>query len=274
MSDAFAATLRQAWMRALVRWPDIGLDEDEYLSYARGSDQVATPAGLEDLVLALACLRQYNAALRHFERDVISGIGPAIARIEVRPDAVDEVKQQLRTRLFTGPDAKIADYRGSGPLAAWVNVSAIRTALNLRRADRRAERHTTGADLDDPLADLVLAVDTLDVELELLKARFRGAFSGAVRAACRDLGDRDRALLKMQLLDGHGIDVIARLYGVHRSTAARWRHRAREALQHGARARLQAKLSLDTREAKMVERLLHTQLSVSFSGLADEPVTG
>lgn len=272
MSDAFADSLRQAWMRALARWPNIELDEDDYLSHARDSDGLATPAGLEDLVLALACLRQHRAALRHFERDIMSGVGAAIARIEVRPDAVDEVKQRLRTRLLTGAEPRIAHYRGAGPLAAWVNVSAIRTALNARRADRRAERHTTGAaDLDDPLAELVLAVDTLDVELELLKTRFRGAFSGAVRAACRDLGDRDRALLKMQLLDGHGIDVIAGLYDVHRSTAARWMHRARQALQNGARARLQAVLSLDTVEAQMVERLLHTQLSVSFSGLADDP---
>lgn len=271
MSDASAEPLRQAWTRALVRWPDIALKQEDFLTYTTRTDPVATAECLEDLVLAWACLRQDRAALRHFEREVISGVGPAIARIEVRPDAVDEVKQQLRTRLLAGPDPKITHYQGRGPLAAWVNVSAIRTALNLRRADRRAESYTANpGEHDDPLAELVLAVDTLDVELELLKARFRGPLSGAIRAACRDLGERDRALLRMQLLDGHGIDVIARLYDVHRSTAARWMHRARQALQGGARTRLRAALSLDTGQAQMVERLLHTQLSVSFSGLADQ----
>ena len=221
------------------------------------------------MVLACACLLGDRGGLRAFERDVMEGVGAAIARIETRPDAVDDVKQQLRTRLLTGPDAKLRDYRGSGPLVAWVNVSAIRTALNLRRsANRKQRRETPSEDGDDPLANLVLAVDTLDVELELLKSRFRQAFSGAIRAACRELSERDRALLKMQLLDGHGIDVVAKLYDVHRSTAARWMHRAREALQSGARARLQADLRMNTVDAQLVERLLYTQVSVSFSGLS------
>lgn len=34
---------------------------------------------------------------------------------------------------------------------------------------------------------------------------------------------------------------------------------------------MQAALSLGTGQAQMVERLLHTQISVSFSGLADDP---
>lgn len=220
------------------------------------------------MMLAHACLQGDRAALRVFERDIMQGVGPAIARIETRPDAIDEVKQQLRTRLLTGADAKLKEFRGRGSLLGWVNVSAIRTALNLRRSARRQERRMGPEEGEDPLAELVLAADTLDIELELLKARFRGAFSVAIRAACRALGERDRTLLKMQLLDGHGIDVIAKLYDVHRSTAARWMHKAREALQEGARTRLQADLGINTVDARMVEKLLHTQLSVSFSGLA------
>ncbi len=271
MSDAPLEAARQAWARARTRWPDIELEQADYLAHVAPDVETATPEGLEDMVLALACLRQDRAALRHFERDVIRDVDPAIARIETRAHAVDEVKQGLRTRLLTGPEPKIARYRGRGPLLAWVRVSAIRAALNHRRTERRADGlGPPPADHDDPLAELVLSVDSLDVELELLKARFRDAFSAAVRDACRGLGERDRALLKMQLLDGHGIDVIAGLYDVHRSTAARWMHRARQALQHGARARLQATLAIDTVEARMVERLLHTQLSVSFSGLADD----
>ncbi len=258
--------LREACSRARTRWPEIDLEPDEFFAHAAPHEPVASPAGLEDMFLALACLRGDRAALRSFEREIIGGVAHAIARVETRADAVEEVKQHLRTRLLAGPDAKIAGFRGRGPLAAWVHVSAIRTALNLRRSDRRKREVL---DHDDILAGLLVSGDTLDVELELLKARFAGEFSKAVRAACRDLGERDRALLKMQLLEGHGIDVIAGLYQVHRSTAARWMHRAREALQQAARARLQSALAIDTVEAQRVERLLHTQLSVSFAALAD-----
>lgn len=268
MTDVATERARQACEQARARWTGLVVDTEAFIEYASPHCGEATQEGLRDLVLAFGCLNGDRVAIRHFEREVIACIGPAVARIDGRGEVIDEIQQHLRTQLLTGPDAKLGHFRGRGSLVAWVNVSAIRAALNLRRAASGSARRTSAVDPADPLAELVLAVDTLDVELELLKARFREAFSGAVRAACADLGDRDRALLRMQLVDGYGIDAIAGLYDVHRSTAARWMHRAREALHQAARMRLQASAGLDTANARMVERLLHTQLSVSFSGLS------
>lgn len=267
MSEAVDRALREA----LAKWPTLNASPESFAAYAADHVESAAPEGLRDMVLVHACLAGDRGALRIFEHEVMHGVGAAVSRIETSADAVDELKQQLRTRLLTGEDAKLRDFRGRGSLVGWVNVSAIRMALNQQRSARRQERRLGAGASGDPLADLVLAADTLDVELELLKARFRGAFSDAVRGACRELGERDRTLLKMQLLEGHGIDVIASLYDVHRSTAARWMHRAREALQNGARSRLSAELGISTVDARMVEKLLHTQLSVSFSGLDDAP---
>ncbi|MEM9461882.1 MAG: hypothetical protein AAGF11_47425, partial [Myxococcota bacterium] len=186
--------LRGAMARALERWPRLGVSFEAYLRFVErvvpwaGGDDAPDleTLALEDIVLATACLHGDPWALRYFERTVLTAIDSAITRIDDRPEFVDEVRQQLRQRLLAEPSAKIAEYRGQGPLARWVTVAAVRTALNLRAQEQRAQARMSAEAQGSPLAD------PLDLEAETFKAEYRPALAAAVRQACRGLDPRDR----------------------------------------------------------------------------------
>lgn len=258
-----AERLQQAWARARERWPDLELSQSELATRA-GSFEIdpgASDGALVDLVLACGCLGGERAALACFERDVMGGVGAAVRRIDGRDDRVDEVRQALRTRLFVGERPKILDYRASGPLASWVKVAAIRLAVDLGR------REQTRANVAEALTRRFVEASADDPDLLVLRRDQHQAFSTALRSACGELDTRDRTILKMQFLDGQGIDRIAAAYGIHRSTAARWVHRACRALEQRVAERLGTAALLGPSEVRSLGRVLQSQLSVSFEGL-------
>ncbi|MCA9711271.1 MAG: sigma-70 family RNA polymerase sigma factor [Myxococcales bacterium] len=222
-----------------------------------------------DLYLAVACTQGDQAALRAFERRVMPEADAAIRGIDREPAFVDEVRQRVRTKLLVaepGHPPKLADYAGRGPLAGWLSVVALRTALNLVRDRRRA----------DPLAGdrwaaaLVLPA-TDDLELEHLKQSYGAELREALVEASRTLSDRERAVLRLCFVDGLSIDRIGAIYGVHRSTAARWLQRARAGLHEATRERLAARLRTTPTQLSSVDRLVHSQIDVSLGGLLAEP---
>ncbi|MEM6292969.1 MAG: helix-turn-helix domain-containing protein [Myxococcota bacterium] len=260
MDDAWMGS---AWRRAVERWPAIAQAEVDALQHARSFevDPSATASAREDVMLAAACLAGHRAALSVFEREVLGGVGPAIARIDRRHDLADEVRQLLRTRLLVGPPPRLFAYKARGPLASWVKVAAIRTAVDLGRKEQ------VQAKVADALGRRLVEVAADAPDVAVLRSSQHQAFSAALRAACADVSPRDRAVLKMQFLDGVGIDRIAAAYDVHRSTAARWVHRATEALQRCAAKRLGAASQLRPSEVQSLGRVLQSQLSVSFGAL-------
>ena len=262
-----AERLGLAWQRARARWPDLSLARDAFEAAVAQLrlEPTATDAALEDAVLACACLHGGRAALAHFEREVMSGVDAAVRRIDARPEFIDEVRQALRMRLFVGETPKIRDYRASGPLASWVKVAAIRLAVDLGRKEQVREH------VVDALAQRFVDASVEDPDLVVLRHAQHQAFSAALRAAVGELDARDRAILKMQFLDGLGIDRIAGAYHVHRSTAARWVHSAARALEQRVTERLSRVALLQSSEVRSLGRALQSQLSVSFEGLRTTP---
>jgi RNA polymerase sigma-70 factor (ECF subfamily) len=64
-----------------------------------------------------------------------------------------------------------------------------------------------------------------------------------------------------------GIDAIAALHGVHRSTAARWLQGVRERLGKHIRRSLRERLGPRPRDIESVLRAVDSQLDLSFSRL-------
>ncbi|MEM6294430.1 MAG: hypothetical protein AAGA54_24365 [Myxococcota bacterium] len=219
---------------------------------------------LHDVVLACACVDGRKAALMRFDREVMDGVDAAVRRVDARQEAAEEVRQELLVRLFVGDAPKIFEYRGTGPLASWVKVAAIRIAVDRGRKEDARERVSAS------LAEKFVEAPVEDPDLILLRKTHQGMVSGAVRAAAAELDARSRSLLKMQFVEGAGIDRIAFAYGVHRSTAARWIRRACLQLEERALAHLSSRQQLPRAEALSLARLFRTQLSVSFSPVADE----
>jgi len=92
-----------------------------------------TQAHATDLALALGVIRGEPAALRTFEEQCAPDLMSAIRAIDREPAFVDEVAQVTRVKLLVGEGARIATYRGAGPLRAWVAIAARRLAINAKR---------------------------------------------------------------------------------------------------------------------------------------------
>src|SRR5262249_22532596 len=93
---------------------------------AEGAANPVTPDGLavEDLYVAFACGNGDSKALRAFDREMHKDLEAAFAKMRILPAQRDDVRQQLRERLFVGPPRpRIFDYSGRGRLRFWFRVT-------------------------------------------------------------------------------------------------------------------------------------------------------
>jgi RNA polymerase sigma-70 factor (ECF subfamily) len=215
-----------------------------------------------DVALAARIARGEADAIATFERDVAFEIEAAVKKVDRDRSFVAELAQQIRIKLLVGDGTtppKIASYRGTGPLRAWVAIASLRLALNAKRARQPVTNN------DDILADVLDREP--DPELRHLRALYRTELKDALAAALAALPDRDRALLRMRFVAGLDLAQIAKLYRVHESTVSRWVAAAAERAGDEARARLVAKLAISAATADSVARMVHSQLDLSIARL-------
>jgi RNA polymerase sigma-70 factor (ECF subfamily) len=143
-----------------------------------------------------------------------------------------------------------------------VRVAAIRAWLNHRRETARTE----------PLAedDVLVTEATSDLELELLKGKYRDLFRRVFLEAVEALAPGTRLLLKLHYLDRLSMDEVGKVLGVHRLTVLRRLERARQELSEGTKERLEAELRLAPPDVESLLRLIQSRLDVSLGqALAD-----
>jgi RNA polymerase sigma-70 factor, ECF subfamily len=251
-----------AWLAA-VRETLPGLASDPALAahLAAAAEAGARLEHAGELALAWAVSRGEPAAVRRFEREVMPEAEAAARKLDRDPAFVDEVRQAVRIRLATaegGAAPRIAAYRGTGPLRAWVAVAALRVALNAKRATARA-----------PATDVLAEVADRepDPELRHLKELYRSEFRDALAGALAALPDRQRAVLRLRFVDGLELAQIGRLYHVHESTASRWVAAALDAAGAAARERLIARLAVGAASADSIARMVASQLDLSIARL-------
>lgn len=225
-------------------FPSLAIPDDKLLPLVnqRLGGEPAYALDSEEVYLACACALGDATAIALFEQRYFGVIAPQLARLSLDRDQIAEVTQQLRVRLFVGDPPRVIGYAGDGQLGGLVRVAALRAGLNLLRDKGTLER-SDGLDQLPELADTP--------ELSQDKAEHRAAFKAAFEDAIGSLESRDRSLLQLSLVKGHGIDRIAAIYAVHRATAARWLQTARDNL------------------TKLVHRRLGERLNVSVDQLAD-----
>jgi RNA polymerase sigma-70 factor (ECF subfamily) len=242
--------------------PEVALGRDVFAAFLheRVGDALPESEIAADLYLACACLAGSAAALAKLDRLYLSLVPQLVARIDGSAAGGDEICQRVRERLLVAREGrpKLAEYRGRGRLASWVRAVAVRVALNLRASDKPV--------VPEAEADLAGA----DPELAYLRERYARQFRDAFAGALADLEARERTLLRLQLVDGLGIDGIAALYDTHRATAARWLARARERLFELTRDRLRAAIGVSPTEFESLVRLVRSQLEVSVCRLLTE----
>jgi RNA polymerase sigma-70 factor (ECF subfamily) len=251
--DALFANGRSAW-------PALALDRaaferhlSELAAMAKGEPPHAEHAG--DLYLACACVAGVRGAVEAFDAAFRATILGAIRKVDASPEFVEEAVQDLHIRLFVRAPPKIAAYGGRAKLSTWLTTVTLRTALNLR------------AQLGDRVADTLdsrpLAAPG-DMERDYVRERYRDDFKAAVAAATERLTTRERSLLRLHLGERMSIDRLAVVYGVGRSTTARWVAAARSKLLDEARAEIEARFGVSSSELVEVGADLQSAMEVSL----------
>lgn len=219
-----------------------------------------------ELHLACACAAQSAAALATFEKEFLASpaLRKALARVDRSATTADEVRQALREKLFVGAPGgapRIADYSGRWPLAGWLRMAAVRTAIDLHR--RTGEPPAAPAELER--AEQLTA--SVEPELRYLKQRYAAVFQEALGKALAALDPESCNLLRLQLAEGLHTAQIAALFRVDRSTIKRRLASCRATLLAGTRRELSARLQLSTAEFESLAGLVRSQLHLSIARL-------
>jgi RNA polymerase sigma-70 factor, ECF subfamily len=237
-------------------WPTIDVPLDAYAAYM--AEREVGEERAVDLYLACACVQGNAGAVAEFERVYLEDARVAVARVTPDRAIADEALQLLRQKLFVaaGGSRGIAGYAGRGDLRAWVRVAAARVAISLLRGRRMPAE-------EGELAALVAGDPS--PEVALIKKRYATEANTALRAALAELTVRERNLLRQHFVDGLGIDALGAVYGVHRTTCARWLRSAQAQLEKRTRALLIKQLGIGRDTADDIIAMLRSDLHITLS---------
>jgi RNA polymerase sigma-70 factor (ECF subfamily) len=260
------ADLEAALTRGRGAFADLHLDEHAFARHlARVIACETNPPSIEtymieDLYLACACVERVPGAASLFLARYGTVIQEPIARLVQRSD-IAEVAQRLIDGMLVGSGSdppKIASYAGRAPLDRWLRVAAQRIALMwLRQSDAEA-RARRGIAVAPP-------ANPLPPELTYLKERYRGDFERALADALGRAPERDRALLRLHVINGVSVEKVGRMYGVSQATASRWLAAARRGLLDDMKATLRSRLGVSSAEVASLADLVASRLDLSLS---------
>jgi RNA polymerase sigma-70 factor (ECF subfamily) len=186
--------------------------------------------------------------------------------VDASREQVEEVRQRVLELLFIGSargGPRIAQYKGQGPLGAWLRTTAKRVALRIATSDK-AERLTAEDALANELAD------TCDQELAMLRAHYSRVFREALTGALRDLPSEERMLLQLSLVGGISTVRIAKMYQVNQSTISRQIQRAASKTFDSVRQRLRADLGIASAEVESLLAIVRSHIEMTLSCFEDD----
>jgi RNA polymerase sigma-70 factor (ECF subfamily) len=262
------AALRRGWETGRAAWPAVELGEEAFEAHVRS--KLSPDAGAQEidrldaagLYLACACARGVPSALAELDLRVLAKVPEFLARIQGSSALPDEVRQILRERLLVGAGGeppRIATYSGEGPLAAWVRVAAVRTALNLLEKMDERLRHDSRA--------VERAEATTTPEQEVAGAHQRAMFREVLEEAVSALPAEQRTALRLHFVDGLTGDEIGERLGISRATVVRWLSTARSFLLRETKRLVQGRLRLSPADAESFIASARSRLDLSLSVL-------
>ena len=259
--DVPRALIDAGLVAARARWPELPEPGAAFVAYlAERADGQASLDRLrvEDLLLAWWTTTGDSRAIAAFE----ATHGPAIDRLLVRFHRLDadELRQQLRVKLFTGDAPRIRDYAGFGFLENWLKIVASRSFVDAARARQRERTDALPDELDD-----TLAAPGGDPRDAAARAEVVAAVKRALEKAIGELPGRERTFLRHVTVDGLTLDQIAKTYQLHRVTVARVLASARDQLRDATRALVVAA------GVASALHVLDSQIDLSLQRLFPEP---
>jgi RNA polymerase sigma-70 factor (ECF subfamily) len=249
-------TREEALVRGRAAWPTLVVDDEAFFAALARTDSPFEAIAVEDLYLAQACATGQRAAIEAFAQLCDPALASALRQMGLSADSVDEISQDVRTKLLVGPTPRIATYSGRASLKSWTRTVATRAAVD------RLRKHVTTS--DDELLDRV-PDPARTPELEHFHEIYRGEFKDAFEEALATLDVRERNLLRHHFVDGLTTEEIGALYSVHKTTAFRWLEAARTALSKRVRTGFQQRLKVLPAELDSILTLLQSQIDLSLS---------
>jgi RNA polymerase sigma-70 factor (ECF subfamily) len=256
------AEITAAYEEGMRSWPTLSVAPARFAHMLRDVD--VTSDGLRqwpgDVYLACAAAGGDREAIRVIDEHFVARLPARIRRLGARPENVADILQVVRERLFSGAAPRIRAYNARGPLKQWISVVAIRTAVDLHRRETAAPRAESAwlETIAGPHPDVTALMMTAEVKHEL---------EAAIREQVAALSPRDRAILRLHVIENVSLERIAPIYGVHRITVARWVWAAGERVLDGLRRRFQQRFGIVPPELESMARLARSQLSLNLAEL-------
>lgn len=260
--------LAEQWETAKGAWPDLSVPIERYhallaVVLERADDALQALRSLipADLYIICACLGECPGAYQAFDGQYFEPLRGALVKMGLDQQQIDDLVQSVRIKLFVaeaGAAPRIHDYAGGGRLAGLVQVMVTRGAID---GFRQTKRETN----EDRLLELPAAV--ADPGLSALRQQCTQEFRAAFESALNSLSKRERTLLRMRYIDELGVDEIASLYKVHRTTASRWYSDIRSTISQETKYALRQNLAVDPTELDSIIRLVDTELNLSMDRL-------
>jgi len=254
-------------------WPGLSLAPEVFFRYLEPRlSKAGADLRWSELYLTCACAEGDERAIRALQDAYFPALRIALARVLRSPGAREEAEAQLKEHLLVaraGSTPKIAEYSGSGELANWLRITAVR--LGLRVASREWCEVPMPAEED---ALLAFRAPQGQPELEIAKEQFRGEFKAAFATALGTLTARDRNLLRYHYIDGLSTEAVADLHRVHRATAVRWLAAARHTLLQSTREELRRRLGGERLELESLMRFIGSRLRLTLPEFLGTTPTG
>ncbi|HTV23712.1 MAG TPA: sigma-70 family RNA polymerase sigma factor [Polyangiaceae bacterium] len=200
---------RRAHVAARARWPGIEVTLEQFVAHLESLGWVRElPKQTDELYLCCACHLDIREACRRLDAEYTPALEASLARQCRRRDFIDEILQQMRERLFVGPERKIASYRGDGPLSAWLRRVTWHLALDLYRKEKQ-ERRFVAASAREAVASANARAAGDSRASHPSDDRHLGQLERAILASMAQLSGEDRRLLHSHYVLGLSVDEIA-----------------------------------------------------------------
>jgi RNA polymerase sigma-70 factor (ECF subfamily) len=267
---ALQADLEARLAEAAAEHPGLTVDAAQFLGHLGrqvdpGSGSPLTGLHIADAYLAFAGGRGDAVAVTRLRTRFGADVDRALSRALSTGLSADELRQRAWVKLLAdGADnaPHIRKYGGRGSLQGWIRVVVSRMAVDLLRSK--------GGQREQAVAPQLLAEigrTDPDPQFEMLRDRYRDEVQAAMEDAFSALSDKDRRLLRGHLVERLNIDDLGAMFGVHRTTAARWVHKARSNLLDGAHAALRTRVGAGEQTVRSLVQMVRSQIDLSVGRL-------
>jgi RNA polymerase sigma-70 factor len=232
----------KAYATAQQSWPAISLTPAQFFDHLDrlGFRPEALPPHVGSIYLCAACALKVPAACAALDKIYLASIRTRIVQRWQSSDFAEEVLQLTRERLLVGPPPRIASYRGTGPLLAWLRSVTRRLALDVMRAGNAEQRRAAEwAERDAPILP-----DPEESLRENARRWWAKCIERALHDAVASLAPADRQLLLLYYFRNIGVEHLRQLYQVDRATVFRRIERCQRMIESRARRTLGALLGI------------------------------